>query len=92
MSKKLVVCLCCLDYYLDYFLNISICDALSQFNDDVCKVNECVTPQLKELEQSKLSLSPKSATADKFKNKNNKNNKSGIQHQLPIFCQNQFLL
>ena len=66
MGKKLKLCFGCPDYYLVYFLNISICDALSQFNDDAYKVNECVTPRLKELEQLKLSPIPKSATADKF--------------------------
>ena len=37
--KKLIVLLCCLPDYLVYFVKISICDALSQFNDDACKVN-----------------------------------------------------
>ena len=36
--KKLIAWLCCPDY-LVYFVKISICDTLSQFNDDACKVN-----------------------------------------------------
>ena len=49
--KKLIVWLSCSDY-LVYFVNILICDALSQFNDDAWKVN--VLP------------STKIATADKL--------------------------
>ena len=36
--KKIFVWFSCPDY-LAYFGKISICDALSQFNDDACKVN-----------------------------------------------------
>ena len=37
-AKKLILWLCCPDYPV-YFVKISICDALPQFNDDTCKVN-----------------------------------------------------
>ena len=37
--------------------------------------SKCVTPQLKELEQWKLSPNTKSATADKFITKKTKQNK-----------------
>ena len=64
---------------------------------------ECVIPQLKELEQLKLSPSTKSAAADKFitqkyklKQTKPRNNVKGWDyfdhHQIFIFCQNYFVV
>ena len=38
VKKLIVIWLCCVDYVV-YFVKVSICDALLQFNDD-----PCVTP------------------------------------------------
>ena len=53
-------------------MKISICDALSQFNEWRRMQSEYDTPKLKELEQLKLLPSVKSATADKYITKKHK--------------------
>ena len=59
----------CPDYHV-CFVKISICDTLSQFNDNAAKWMSHALTQ--ELEQLNISPSTKSAIADKFITKKHK--------------------